>query len=89
MSDFAGEGFKPFPNTEADLHAMHTVAEWDEDVVEHKITEYWLFLERTDIMPRARNAAKRILEHLGFEIDFRQGCYIEQEMESLDGTIEA
>lgn len=69
---------KPFPNTLADQEKLHSIAEWPEKQLEDKVVEYWQFKERTDLMPRAIKAANRILEHLGFEVDYRAGIYAPQ-----------
>lgn len=71
MSDFTSEGFKPFPNTESDLYRLHSVTEWPDELLQDKVYEYWQFLDRDDLMPRAIKAANKILEHLGFEVDMR------------------
>ena len=88
MSEFAGEGFTPFLNTEADAYQMKSVSEWPDARIEDKVLEYWEFLERKDLMPRAVKAAHRILEHLGFEMDARYGAYdyVLEGKGYLDGT---
>lgn len=75
MSDFVGEGFKPFPNIYEDNKAVGAISGLSEAVLERKVHEYWEFLGRDDIMPRARDMAHRILLHLGFEVDYRAGEY--------------
>lgn len=75
MGDFTGEGFEVFPSIYQDNQRVKEVAEWPDVYLETKVTEYWQFLMREDLMPRARQAAHRILEHLGFEIDWRAGQY--------------
>ncbi len=75
MSEFTSDGFKPFPNTFEDNKRVGSCSEWSDDVIENKVTEYWLFLERKDIMPRAVEVAHRVLDHLGFEMDYRYGTY--------------
>lgn len=72
---FTTEGYTPFPNVYEDNKRVGAFSELPDDVLERKIEEYWQFQNRDDIMPRARHAAGRILEHLGFEIDYRHGCY--------------
>lgn len=68
---FVGEGFKPFPNTIADRQVVSECLEWSDERIEAKVVEYWAFLDRTDLMPRARIAANQILGLLGFEMDER------------------
>lgn len=72
---FTTEGFAPFPSTYYDDKFIRECSEWDDSRIERMVTEYWQFLERDDIQPRARATAERILEHLGFEMDFRYGAY--------------
>ena len=84
---FTTEGFKPFPSVHSDNQIIGGCSEWSDQIIEEKITEYWLFLERDDIQPRARGLAQRVLAHLGFEIDYRAGCYVDNEMEALSGTV--
>lgn len=81
MSDFAGEGFKPFPNTIADQEKLHSITQWSEEQLQDKVYEYYEFLDRKDLMPRAIAAANRILEHLGFEVDMR----FQDELEGSNG----
>jgi hypothetical protein len=80
---FTTEGFQPFPNTYADLQHLGEITEWDEARLRNKLEEYWGFIGRDDIMPRAREAAQRILEHLGFEVDMR---FLEAEGVALEST---
>lgn len=75
MSSFTSEGHKPFMNTHSDSQRLGECSEWPDVILETKVTEYWQFLMRDDLQPRATAAAHRILEHLGFEIDYRAGVY--------------
>lgn len=78
MSDFAGEGFKPFPNTHADTLSLRDIANetiWPTENLERKVHEYGQFLNREDIMIRARTVGGRILTHLIEEIAHREGVY--------------
>lgn len=81
-SEFSSEGFDPFPPIHSDEFRLHSVAEWPDSQIEEKITEYWSFLSQ-DRMPRAEKAARRILTHLGFEVDYRAGFYTEGENGNL------
>lgn len=75
MSSFTGEGFAPFPNVYSDNQRLGECSEWPDSVIEDKVCEYWQFLDRDDIMPRAIAAAHRVIDHLGFEMDYRYGAY--------------
>lgn len=78
MSDFTGEGFKPFPNTIADTKHLEDIANeerWPTANLEAKVWEYGEFLSREDIMIRARTMGERILTHLVEEIAHRDGQY--------------
>lgn len=81
---FTSEGLQPFPNTHSNSQRLGECSEWPDVIIETKITEYWQFLSRDDIMPRAKEAAHRILTHLGFEIDYRAGIY--DQVEVKDGA---
>ena len=73
-SAFTGEGFKPFPNTHSDNQRISELADpalWTDVMIENKLAEYYQFMDRTDIMPRARRLGTRILAHLNFELDHR------------------
>lgn len=73
-SGFTGEGFKPFPNTHSDNQRISELADpaaWTDEMIENKLAEYYQFLDRTDIMPRARKLGGRIISHLNFEMDHR------------------
>lgn len=75
MSDFAGEGFKPFPNTHSDRQEVSKVVEWDNERLDYKVHEYGAFLQRDDIMERARTVGTQILDLLMFELACRDGIY--------------
>lgn len=74
---FTSQGFEPFPNTMADQERLHSITEWSDELLEDKVYEYWQFLERKDLMPRAIAAANRMLLHMGYEVDCR---FLEKEM---------
>jgi hypothetical protein len=75
VSEFSGDGYQPFPNLHSDNQVIGQCSEWEDDRIENMVTDYWQFLERSDIQPRAIKLANRVLEHLGFEMDFRYGAY--------------
>ena len=81
MSDFTSEGQKPFPNTHSDNAQISEVAEWPDDKLQNKLIEYWAFMDRTDLMERARTAGQRMLDLMGFEADYRFGVYDTEEVE--------
>lgn len=72
---FTTEGYAPFPSVYFDNRDIGNCSEWSDERIEDLVTDYWLFLEGEDIQPRARKAAQRVLEHLGFEMDYRYGAY--------------
>lgn len=81
---FAGEGFKPFPNTHADNQQIGEVTTWTDERIEEKLSEYYLFMERDDIMARARTMGQRVIDHLCFEMDQR---YDEEMMKKLEDEV--
>jgi hypothetical protein len=90
VSEFTGEGFAPFPNTYEDNKRIGACSTLSDQILEDKCKEYVLFVQRKDIMPRAVSIAGRILDHVMFELAFRDGIYdeytIKQEEELCDGS---
>jgi len=82
MSDFTGEGFASFPNTYEDNKRVGSFSEWPQDILEARVNEYGAFLQRTDPMPRAQATANRVMEHLLFELAFRDGIYNKEETDA-------
>ena len=80
-SAFTGEGFKPFPNTYEDNKHIGEVFEWSDERLQNKHAEYSEFLERDDIMARARTLGARVLRHLDFEMSFRYDATAMQRLE--------
>jgi len=77
MSGFTSEGFESFPNTYMDNKHISGISTMPDSVLERKTYEYGAFLQRTDIMDRARAIGDRILNHLLFELAYRDGIYNE------------
>lgn len=75
MSEFSGGGFPSFPNLHGDRQEVSGAAEWSIEKLEYKINEYGAFLQRKDPMPRAVEAANRILDLLLFEAAYRDDVY--------------
>lgn len=71
MSDFSGDGFTSFPNIYEDNKRVSEFSGLEQPVLERKLGEYTLFLQRNDLMPRARATGERILNHLIFEQTWR------------------
>lgn len=72
-SDFASQGTVPFPYTYNDNKRLAEVSDWPDALLHAKQREYEEFLQRQDIMQRARTVGHRILRHLTFEIEYRKG----------------
>ncbi len=77
MSEFSGSGFETFPSLHADTAKITVFAEMDKDILERLATEYTDFLSRENLMPRAKATANRILDHVMFELAYREGVYAE------------
>lgn len=75
MSDFTSEGFTPFPDCYHDNLRVATFSGLTDKGLDHYVSEYGQFLQRTDIMVRARVAGERVLDHLLFELGYRDGIY--------------
>lgn len=74
-SAFTGEGFKPFPNTYSDnQYFVANLANREvitDEMIENKLAEYYQFMDRDDIMIRARTLGGRVIAHCNFELDLR------------------
>ena len=77
MSEFTGSGFETFPHLYADTKKIEVFAEMDKEILERLANEYTEFLSRERLMPRAEATANRVLDHVMFELDFREGIYDE------------
>jgi hypothetical protein len=76
-SAFTSTGFDVFPNVHSDEQEVLKVVEWGDEKLLHKLDEYGSFLQRPDIMPRARKVADFILDRLIFDQACRDGVYDE------------
>lgn len=75
-NSFTGEGFAPFPSLYADEKRIREAAELSTEVLERFVNEYGHFLSKPQ-MPRATATANRILDHMIFELAYRDGVYDE------------
>jgi len=87
MSDFTTEGFAPFPNTYEDNLRVASFSALTDAGLDHKVNEYGRFLQRTDLMQRARTAGERVLDHLLFELAYRDGIYDEYISERIEDEL--
>lgn len=71
---FTGNGFESFPALYHDTERLHSVTEWPTDMLDERMMQYGKFLDG-DTMPRAKQTATRILDHLLFEAACRDGVY--------------
>jgi hypothetical protein len=74
---FMPEGFTPFPSLHSDSLRVSEFAEWETENLEARVNAYTEFLQ-TDCMPRARMTGERIVNHILFELAYRDGVYNEQ-----------
>jgi hypothetical protein len=79
MSDFTTEGFESFPNIYVDNLQTHEFSTWNRAVLEARVMQYGTFLQQSDLMPRAKEGANRVMDHLLFELAWRDGVYDNQE----------
>lgn len=75
-SPFTGEGFESFPSLYADSKLVSEFSEWPTENLEARVHQYGQFLSK-ERMPRATATANRILDHLLFELAYRDGVYDE------------
>lgn len=78
-SGFTTEGHESFPNIHSDYEQVHEFSLWPQEALEERFTEYSSFLERKDLMPRAREYAGRVAAHLVFELMYRKGFFSKEE----------
>jgi hypothetical protein len=86
QSDFASKGHESFPPTHMDNLDVHNFSDekkWPTQKLIGRLSMYSKFLERPDIMPRARKVASRIIEHVLFELPYR-GLYLDFDFENED-----
>ena len=77
-SVFASDGRAPFPPTYEDNKHIGDFSNdglWPTQKLMGRLALYQDFLKRDDIMPRARDTARRIREHLMFELLWREGYF--------------
>ena len=74
MSEFSSSGFESFPSLYADSKLVAEFSEWSTEVLEARVHQYGHFLSQEQ-MPRATETANRIMEHLLFELAYRDGVY--------------
>lgn len=84
---FASGGFEEFPPLYFDNRDIATISEWPTEVLEERVHQYGQFLSKPQ-MPRATATANRILDHMIFELAFRDGVYDEYTGKSEDELCE-
>lgn len=70
-------------NTYEDNRRVGELSEMSTEVLKRMMGAYATFLQRQDIMPRARAVATRVKTHVEFEIAYRAGHFERSE----DGTV--
>jgi hypothetical protein len=65
----------PTPNVYSDSKRLGQFSEWDAEMLEARTMQYGEYLQTPDLMPRARLGADRVLNHLLFELAWRDGIY--------------
>lgn len=74
-SGFTSSGYESFPSLHVDNKLVAEFSSWPIENLEHRVNEYTAFLQRPDLMPRAREQAERVREHILFELAYRDGVY--------------
>lgn len=78
LSGFTGNGFESMPALYHDGKRIIELANedrWPQPMLDERLMEYGQYTQKPDLMPRARLAANRILNHLLFEAACRDGVY--------------
>lgn len=79
-SAFNTEGQTPFPPTYEDNKHIGEFSDerlWSVQKLLGRLSVYEDFLKRDDLMPRAQETARRIKEHILFELLYREGYFNE------------
>jgi hypothetical protein len=63
------------PNIYADNQEVRNFSAWGRGRLEQRVSEYGLFLQSPDLMPRARQGANRVMDHALFELAWQDGVY--------------
>lgn len=71
----AGRHEGRFPSVYSDSQIVGEFSQWEQHILEERYNDYTDYLDRTDISPRSREVAERILGHLSFELAWREGIY--------------
>lgn len=69
-SAFASDGRAEFPPIYEDSKKIHELSTWRSSVLRGRLARYVAFLDN-DPMPRARDGAQRLVEHIDFELQYR------------------
>lgn len=69
-SAFTTNGREDFPPTYEDSKRIHEFSTWPSSVLKGRLLRYIAFLDN-DPMPRAAETARRIVEHIDFELQYR------------------
>jgi len=75
---FASQGQASFPPIYEDSKVLGDFSDeqrWPTRKLEGRLNRYLEFLNHDDPMPRAREGARRIVEHIMFELLYREGVY--------------
>ena len=69
-SAFSTDGRAEFPPIYEDSKKLGELSTWRSSVLQGRLGRYIAFLDDNP-MPRARNGAQRIVEHIDFELQYR------------------
>lgn len=73
-SDFTSQGTAPYPALYQDSLRVSSFSEMTPDVLNDRFAEYTRFLGG-DHLPKHKAAARRIIDHLAFELSYQEGLY--------------
>lgn len=71
-SGFTTEGYESFPSLYHDSERIHDITNWTPKMLNDRVTEYTEFLQRDELMPRARQTATRLLGQMAYELTCRE-----------------
>lgn len=73
-STFTPEGRTPFPSLYQDNLQVREFSTWSTQALNDHFQEYNAFLQGNN-MPRAQEETRRVLQHIIFELGYREGLY--------------
>ena len=78
-SDFVSQGKDKFPPIYFDTKQIQQLSRWDDSLLLSRLNTYMELIQNPDTMPRAKAGASRLVDHIIFELSYREGMYNQPE----------